>query len=241
MSTQKYTVDPGLIQMHRDQWLRARDYAVLVVNQLLIQYVHKQTTNRLLEPFMWHTAVLTGTDWPNFQHLRNHPDAHPDFQDLAVAMQAAFDDSKPAIPVDGEYWHTPYVNNSEVIEWENGPGGWPYACKVSAGRCARVSYLRQGEGNDPDSDVSRTDRMLVDGHLSPLEHCARPMTNEEYAESAVYWYEENGKMTWSRDRLSVGKLIRETHYCGNLDGWVSMRKEIPYEWDILGHRAGGSV
>ena len=39
--------------------------------------VHKQVANRLLEPFMWHTVIVTATEWDNFWNLRCHPDAQP--------------------------------------------------------------------------------------------------------------------------------------------------------------------
>ena len=32
----------------------------------------KQIVNRLLEPFMWHTVIVTATDYENFFALRAH-------------------------------------------------------------------------------------------------------------------------------------------------------------------------
>lgn len=51
-------------------WLKARD---LVVGASCIFYamkVSKQICNRLLEPFMWHTVLITATDFSNFFELR---------------------------------------------------------------------------------------------------------------------------------------------------------------------------
>lgn len=54
------------------QWLEARDsmihHASLLHN---VNKVTKQLCNRLLEPFMWHTVILTATEYYNFFELRS--------------------------------------------------------------------------------------------------------------------------------------------------------------------------
>ena len=56
-------------------WLEARDNAIEIATNLNNEdsNVTKQLCNRLLEPFMWHTVLITGTDdgWNNFFKLRN--------------------------------------------------------------------------------------------------------------------------------------------------------------------------
>lgn len=51
-------------------WLVQRDIAVAGAQELNARGVTKQIVNRLLEPFLWHTAIVTTTDWENFFHLR---------------------------------------------------------------------------------------------------------------------------------------------------------------------------
>jgi len=51
-------------------WLSARDNAVEVAKSLNKECVTKQICNRLLEPFMWHTVLITATEWENFFKLR---------------------------------------------------------------------------------------------------------------------------------------------------------------------------
>jgi len=51
-------------------WLNARDYAVRSSEQLYGQGATKQLCNRLLEPFLWHTVLISGTDFSNFFELR---------------------------------------------------------------------------------------------------------------------------------------------------------------------------
>jgi thymidylate synthase ThyX len=53
-----------------DCWLRARDAAVERAEELNSRQATKQLCNRLLEPFMWHTALITATEWENFFALR---------------------------------------------------------------------------------------------------------------------------------------------------------------------------
>lgn len=53
-----------------NKWLEARDLAVQQSKLLNNSNVTKQLCNRLLEPFMWHTVLLTGTEFENFFKLR---------------------------------------------------------------------------------------------------------------------------------------------------------------------------
>ena len=57
---------------NREDWLKARDYAVEYAENLNNggEGVTKQICNRLLEPFMWHTVLLTATEFENFFELR---------------------------------------------------------------------------------------------------------------------------------------------------------------------------
>lgn len=73
------------IQYCIDTWLRGRDYSIRVAKTLNKKAafpkgdfdssyedinVSKQLCNRLLEPFMWHTVLVTATEWDNFFELR---------------------------------------------------------------------------------------------------------------------------------------------------------------------------
>ena len=53
-----------------NKWLEARDLAVQQSKLLNNSNVTKQLCNRLLEPFMWHTVLLTATEFENFFELR---------------------------------------------------------------------------------------------------------------------------------------------------------------------------
>lgn len=61
------TTDLGDLKL---AWLEARDYAIKQSTWLNKVGVTKQLCNRLLEPFMWHTVIVTATEWENFFKLR---------------------------------------------------------------------------------------------------------------------------------------------------------------------------
>ena len=51
-------------------WIQARNNAVSIAKQLYDKGITKQLCNRLLEPFMWHTTLVTATELSNFFSLR---------------------------------------------------------------------------------------------------------------------------------------------------------------------------
>lgn len=172
-----------------NQWLWARRDAVLQAQRLAEIGVHKQITNRLLEPFIWHTVIASGTDWQNFFNLRCHKDAQPEIRQIAVMMRDAYQAGKPRELKEGE-WHLPLVDwNGPDGEFLEGPlpanpltgqqddAAWTLAAKISAGRCARVSYLTHDGKRDPQADIDLCDRLVSSGHMSPLEHPAQAMNN----------------------------------------------------------------
>lgn len=63
------------IKVCESLWLAARDSAIDIAKRLGgintdAEAVTKQLCNRLLEPFMWHTVIVTATEWENFFALR---------------------------------------------------------------------------------------------------------------------------------------------------------------------------
>lgn len=51
-------------------WIVARDCAIRSARHLSEKGITKQLCNRLLEPFMYHTVIVTATEWENFFALR---------------------------------------------------------------------------------------------------------------------------------------------------------------------------
>ena len=72
MQGNEYITSPDEIEPRINDWLDARNDAVKRAKYLDSMGITKQLCNRLLEPFMYHTVLITGTDdgWNNFFDLR---------------------------------------------------------------------------------------------------------------------------------------------------------------------------
>ena len=154
------------------EWLIARDNAVNSVLKLNGELnLHKQVANRLLEPFQWHVVIISATEWDNFFWQRCDPNAQPEMQAAAYAIQKAYYENNEIQVLDFDQWHTPYVQASEVAEFEP-----EMLKKVSVGRCARVSYLNHDGVRDVEADLNLYQRLVNEEnqHWSPLEHVATP-------------------------------------------------------------------
>ncbi len=201
-----------------NEWLAARDAAVEHVKQLLALGLHKQITNRILEPWMWQTILVTFTESENFFALRANPQAQPEIRIAAELMRKAMDESSPVLLQEGEA-HLPLVGYTPPRErfaseedWQDAQEmaefelEWAAANKqdairVSVGRCARVSYLTHDGQRDFSKDIELYERLVGSGHMSPTEHVAFPN------------FTEDGESLWS----------------GNFRGWKQFRKTLPNE------------
>lgn len=131
--------------------------------------LHKQHANRVLEPYAFHTVIVTATHWRNFFGLRASAMAQPEAQDFAIAIAKAMMASKPKELSRGE-WHLPYIREddmAEALEPEE-------FARASAGKCARTSYLTQDGKRSLEEDIKLADRLHSSGHMSPFQHPARP-------------------------------------------------------------------
>ena len=164
----------------RDEWLRARDDAVGHAKALLALKVHKQELNRILEPFLWHTVIVTSTEWQNFFELRCAPNAQPEIREAALRMRDAMATSKPRAIATGE-WHTPLVQEDELaLDMETRK-------RISAARCARVSYLTHEGSRELAKDLELYERLRIDRHLSPFEHVATPSSDDGFHANFRGW------------------------------------------------------
>lgn len=211
-------------------WNAAKLAALKFAAALAGNGVHKALANRVLEPFSWHTVIVTATDWENFFNLRCHPNAQAEIRTVAEMMRDLYQTCTPR-PVNYGEWHLPLVervplNTTAGNEQDVGEAYWLRAngfdpAKISAARCARVSYLTHDGKHDPKADLDLYEKLASNGHMSPLEHPARPMTAREqklFRQDGLEW---NGR-EWSPNG-------RVTYYLGNANGWVQLRKLIPGE------------
>lgn len=161
-------------------WLEARDAAVAQARKLQDLKVHKQVLNRILEPFLWHTVIVTATEWGNFFELRCSPNAQPEIREAAMLMRDALANSQPTLVRDGG-WHLPLMQDDERgldIDEQK---------KISAARCARVSYLTHEGKRDVEKDLELCERLQNDRHLSPFEHVATPAGDDAFHANFRGW------------------------------------------------------
>lgn len=205
-------------------WLEARDAAVVVARKMLEakEPPHKQIINRILEPYVHMTTIVTSTNWENFFALRNDADADPTFRALADTLEIAYRASTPAVREPGE-WHLPFVDEVDITEAlkhavNDAPPGvvdlqqlddrvTALCLAMSTARCARVSYLNhEGKRSGILEDMAMVDRLMTARkcHASPAEHQASP------------------------DMCDGGVYQRPTLH-GNFTGWVQHRKLWPSE------------
>jgi len=210
MQGNEFFTEENEIEAVKSAWLEARDNAVSSAEKLSGLGLSKQFVNRGLEAYMWHTVIITATEWENYFALRAHEAAEIHIQKLAFLMLEEMNHSTPKLLQPGE-WHIPFGENmdeSKINSMYVGPDGmkeqeeWLQRAKVkvATARCARVSYTVVGEEGKPDNyenDIKLHDRLLSMGHLSPFEHCAQCTDNEG----------------WS----------------GNFQGWTQYRKILPNE------------
>lgn len=211
-------------------WDEHKQFSVKRAMDLMDAGLHKQISNRLLEVHMWHTAIISGTDWDNMEHLRDNKAAQPEFREWAHMAFEMKRDSNPA-EVDPDGWHLPFIFPSECNETSPDFMRLEQRIPVSVGRCARVSYLTHEGTRDIQADIDlATKRLQTSGHMAPFEHAARAMTDHERQ-----MFSRKAPIPAPGSTISEPLWMDgpETWYCGNFNGWVQARKTIPFEWDAL--------
>ena len=172
--------------------------------------VHKSIANRLIEPFAWHAAVVTATDWDGFFEQRCSPLAQPELRVAAEAMRAALEASTPT-PLRRDDWHLPYITDEDrrtAGQMTAEPWEVDLLKSASVARCARVSSLTHDGRRDLGADLALYDRLVTarPPHASPLEHVATPCRHLPIAEF-------------------TGDVVRPGHR-GNLQGWDQLRHVV---------------
>lgn len=206
-------------------WWVAAHTACEDAEALVREGLHKSIVNRILEPFMWHTVVVTATDWEGFFAQRlalledGTPAAEPHFFDLAREMFQALERSKPRELTDDQ-WHTPYVTEQQWDVIANTPeyGSWWLVAglKASVARCAGVSYLNQDADRPLQKDIALYQRLRSADppHWSPFEHVARPVPAPTQGGTYVVpdnWFRRYNLSAWSSLRwfLENGATLGE--------------------------------
>lgn len=175
--------------------LGMRDACLNGVKQLHKLGLHKQVSNRYVEPWMWTKGVITAThkDFKAMFKLRRHFAAQPEIKAIFDAIYDAVEASNPVELKAGD-WHLPYFGDGV---WNS---DWPYvtkfgkeddgsedqsyfledAVKVSASCVGQVSYRKLDDSLEKATKVYEMLNLPVDGvypedppHFSPTEHIAK--------------------------------------------------------------------
>lgn len=187
---------------YRD-WIVASAQAIATHRKMEALGLHKQVANRVLEPFLWTTCLISSTTWGNFLTLRRDKDAQPEMQKIANLIGEALEASKPV----ERTLHLPYwtdEDEDQIYNYTSSPS-LPTTREIvkleklrkgiSAARCARVSYLNHEGVCDIDRDLELAGKLVSSRHWSALEHPATAQPGQH----------------------------------GNFTGWKSYRKEFPGE------------
>lgn len=168
-------------------WLLARDKMLEIAGQMRDLGLHKQIANRILEPWMFITVIVSATEFSNWFHLRTHHAAQPEIAWIAKEMWEKYNSKKPVEIAAGE-WHLPLVSDDEISSLSI-----DILKKISTGRCARVSYLNHEGVRDVEGDIKLHDRLCAGpksgepGHWSPFEHVAMALDKKEQSGNFVGW------------------------------------------------------
>lgn len=169
-------------------WNMAADSAFAYSKKLSDLGLHKMWANRITEPFSRIKVVISGTEWDNFEWLRDDPEAaQPEIVDLARKIKEAKSCSTP-LKLRAGWAHVPYVqrivkmfNTVYEIHYYSGDSEITLeeALKISASCCGQVSYRKLDESFEKAMHIY--DR-LFDGakpHFSPSEHQGIAMKREK--------------------------------------------------------------
>lgn len=168
-------------------WEEAAENACKTAEMMERLGIHKQHVNRILEPFQFIKVIVTATDWCNFFALRLAPDAQPEIRELASAiydeMNRYHNKDVGVLELDKEHIvvSLPYITDEDIKEI--GKEEYHLLMKISAARCARVSYNNH-DGSKPDieKDLKLYGHLYDSKHMSPMEHaCIR---DEDYRKNA---------------------------------------------------------
>ena len=161
-------------------WRLARSYMIASARWLDDLGVAKELINRLLEPFQVITTVMTGTVtwWKHFLSLRCHTDAQLEIRNLATKIEPVIERIHHVAKV--RPVHLPYIHPDEYARCQPAieEGDLPTMIrlmKISAARCARVSYTPFDKDKaDVEKDLALYDKLVgaVPPHASPFEHAA---------------------------------------------------------------------
>ncbi len=232
------TLSPDFVLRHWEKWQDEvnddfNEFVLHLVNRLdnPKDSIHKLKTtlkttkgltNRLLEPFMWHTIIVTATEWDNFFNLRTDENAQGEIRTIAKMMKESYDASTPKLLKEGEL-HLPFIQKEERKWAKKHP---ELAVKAVTARCARVSYLTHDRSIiDLEADFRTADRLSRNGHMSPFEHALKPIPKDEWKTRMKM--AKVAKQATHLPAHVVEQLVDRMEFSGNVRGFAQARRDQP--------------
>ena len=252
----EYFEDEIDIEAMRQIWLEHRKHAIATTESMngYKGGVSKQVSNRLLEPFMYHTCIVTATQYDNFFALRTANGAEIHIRDLAGKMLVEYNNSDyDMIARNSSAWHIPFgdrMDENRLLEIFSPNEVYSkdamnkefeeLKVNIATARCARVSYINYEGKDDYKKDLELCQRLKSLGHMSPFEHCARTMTEEEYMNNYIQKIVNENYVEDNINDFEIGKsevigdkgndvIVREYGWCAKFRGFIQYRKMLPGE------------
>lgn len=131
--------------------------------------VHKQNANRLLEPFMWHEAIITSNFWDNYLELRTDlKTAQPEIVAMSRLVDFALKNHTPK----STFLHLPFIAPEDKPTEFTSFADMRIVLMLSATHCAQVSYADKSTAVRNTANIAIGESLLSDKHYSPFEHIA---------------------------------------------------------------------
>lgn len=156
------------------------------------QFKSRKDTSKYLAEKGIDTSNWTEEKWLSI----NKGQAEIHMMALAEAMLQEYNKNTPTLLQVGE-WHIPFGDNIglnstsdktplEKLSKKINHTSMAYsedmeqlAIKIATARCARISYMTFDREINYEKDLELHDSLLTSGHMSPFEHCAKVMSEDE--------------------------------------------------------------
>lgn len=247
-------------------WLQARDKAVesaeelhypmskatsvFHIEELKSTDVTKQLCNRLLEPFMWHTVLITGTEWENFFSLRC-PQYDLFFEQIPKSFRSKKDLIKFVKKVKSPEFENQYDNLTE-LDWLQINKGAAEIHMMTLAECmwdamneSTPKLLQPGEWHivfedqitDPKVFNYLLENKFKDRIPGPGETTDNPVKQPEYA--AAYW-DTKIKISTSMSARTSYTVVgdeKEFGYDKQVELHDRMANQVPFHASPFEHNA----
>lgn len=224
MQGTEYITDPNHLQNIIADWLEARDFAVEAATKLNNGFyndgtdkVTKQICNRLLEPFMWHTVIITASEFSNFfaQRCPRYMWGEKEFYYSKKDMLKNHQDSNMGYATDIE-WLKVNLGQADIHIRALAEAMWDAKNESSP------KELKPGEWHIPFGDNINMEKLLDTihkingGHINNENDTINSLLKISTARCARISYtvvgEENKTSNYENDIKLHDRLIKDNHW-----------------------------